>query len=76
MEQTPIESRPAIKYDVIVQDDGRILLYVPFSPGKRVTVFVVEEQTVDDPFDDLLHAAHTSTDFWDNPYDDEDWNAA
>lgn len=76
MEPTPTESRPAVKYDVIVQDDGRILLRVPFSPGKRVTVFVVEEHATEDPFYDLLHASQTSTDFWDNPYDDEDWNAA
>ena len=24
--------------------------------------------------DDLLAAANSSTAFWDNPYDDEDWN--
>jgi hypothetical protein len=24
--------------------------------------------------DDLVAAANSSTDFWDNPYDDEDWN--
>jgi hypothetical protein len=76
MEQTPTESRPAVKYDVIVQDDGHILLRVPFSPGKRVTVFVVEEHITEDPFHDLIHASQTSTDFWDNPYDDEDWNDA
>ena len=27
-----------------------------------------------DEFDDLLAATATSVDFWDNPYDDEDWN--
>jgi hypothetical protein len=26
--------------------------------------------------DDLVGAASTSTDFWDNPWDDEDWNNA
>lgn len=25
---------------------------------------------------DLLHAAQSTTDFWDNPVDDEDWNDA
>ena len=27
-------------------------------------------------FDDLLSAAESSLDFWDNPFDDEDWNDA
>ncbi len=27
-----------------------------------------------DEFDDLLAVTATSIDFWDNPYDDEDWN--
>jgi len=27
-------------------------------------------------FDDLLSAAQSSLDFWNNPYDDEDWNYA
>ena len=29
-----------------------------------------------DDFADLVEAAVTSTDFWDNPMDDEDWNYA
>jgi hypothetical protein len=39
-----------------------------------VTVLVVEhpaEETAD-----LTSAATSSTDFWNNPYDDEDWNNA
>jgi hypothetical protein len=28
----------------------------------------------DDTFQDLLAAAQTSLEFWDNPLDDEDWN--
>jgi len=27
-------------------------------------------------FDDLVAAAGSTLDFWDNPLDDEDWNAA
>ena len=28
----------------------------------------------EDEFDDLVSAAESSPDFWDNPYDDEGWN--
>ena len=32
---------------------------------------------VNAPFeDDLIQAAQSSLDFWDNPFDDEDWNNA
>ncbi len=64
----------ALKYDVEVQDDGRVELTVPFPPGAHVIVFVIE--AADDAFTDLLLAAQSSLDFWDNPFDDEDWNNA
>jgi hypothetical protein len=64
---------PALKYDVEVQENGRVELTVPFSPGARIAVFVVEEAN---DFSDLMAAAQSSLDFWDNPYDDEDWNHA
>ena len=76
MDNAPASTVPAVKYEVIVQEDGRIHVSVPFSPGKRVVVFVVQEQDEVDSFSDLLHASESSTDFWDNPYDDEDWNNA
>lgn len=76
MENSVVNSTPAVKYEVIVQEDGQILLRVPFSPGKRVIVFVVQEQDEQDSFGDLTHAAESSTDFWNNSYDDEDWNNA
>lgn len=62
----------ALKYDVEVTDEGRIELRVPFPAGARITVFVIEELT--STLDDLLSAAQSSIDFWDNPLDDEDWN--
>jgi len=62
----------ALKYEVEVQPDGRVEVTVPFLPGSRVVVFVVEQ--ADDTFDDLLAAAQSSLSFWDNPQDDEDWN--
>ena len=64
----------ALKYDLEVLEEGRVELRVPFPPGAHVTVFVVEEPA--DTFDDLLLAAESSLDFWDNPLDDEDWNHA
>jgi len=65
--------QPALKYDVEVQENGRVELTVPFSPGARVAVFVIEET---DSANDLVAAAQSSLGFWDNPYDDEDWNNA
>ena len=63
-----------LRYDVNVPPDGRIELQLPKLAGSQVTVFVVEQGKT--PFDDLLAAAASSTDFWDNPVDDEDWNDA
>jgi hypothetical protein len=63
----------ALKYDLEVQQDGRLDFVVPLAPGSRVAVFVVEEP---DNAGDLLAAAESSLGFWDNPYDDEDWNRA
>ena len=42
--------------------------------GTRVEVLVVVP--FGDEFTDLVAAAGSSTDFWDNPLDDEDWNNA
>ena len=62
----------ALKYDVEVKDNGHVELTVPFPPGAHVVVFVIE--AADDVNADLLSAAQSSLDFWDNPFDDEDWN--
>lgn len=61
-----------LRYEVEVLPNGRVELQVPFSPGARLVVLVLEDMI--DAYDDLLHAAQSSLDFWDNPYDDEDWN--
>ena len=45
-----------------------------FQPGERLTVIVIREAAQE--FDDLVAAAGSTLDFWDNPLDDEDWNAA
>jgi len=64
----------ALKYDVDVGEEGHVELRVPFPPGARVIVFVIEEPA--DTFSDLVLAAESSLDFWDNPLDNEDWNNA
>ncbi|WP_129670816.1 hypothetical protein [Candidatus Chloroploca sp. Khr17] len=68
------QSISAVKYEAIVQEDGHIELQVPFAPGRRVVVFVLQEQEEPDTFSDLTHAAASSLAFWDHPFDDEDWN--
>ena len=64
----------ALKYDARVMEGGRVELRVPFPPGASVTVFVIQESS--GAFDDLVSAAQSSLDFWDNAFDDEDWNHA
>ncbi len=63
----------ALKYDTQVKSGGHLELDVPFPAGARVTVFVIQSG---DAFNDLLMAAQSSTEFWNNPLDDEDWNNA
>ena len=64
----------ALKYQVEVTPEGRVELPVPFPPGVQITVFVVQEPP--DLSQDLLQATESTLDFWDNPWDDEDWNDA
>lgn len=66
-------AQTALKYDAKVTENGLVELNVPFPPGAHVTVFVVE---AGESFSDLMMAAETSLDFWNNPLDDEDWNNA
>ena len=63
-----------LSYDVEVPPDGRIEVQVPLPAGSHVTVYVVEQPPA--TAHDLLAAAASSTGFWDNPEDDEDWNNA
>jgi hypothetical protein len=67
-------SRLPLRYDMEVSDDGRIELEVPLPAATHVTVYIVEQS--DAALDDLLAASDSSTDFWNNPEDDEDWNDA
>ena len=63
----------ALKYDIEVTQTGRLELPVPFQVGAHLTIFVISEQPTEN-FEDFLSASQSSTDFWDNPFDDEDWN--
>ncbi|GAB4429065.1 MAG: hypothetical protein Fur0044_26830 [Anaerolineae bacterium] len=74
MIETSRGPQTALKYEVEVLEEGRVELQVPFPAGAQVIVFVIKESA--DTFDDLLSAAQSSLDFWDNPFDDEDWNNA
>ena len=67
-------SHPTLRYELEVPADGRLELAVPIPAGSRVTVLVLESPR--EEADDLVAASMSSTEFWDNPYDDEDWNNA
>jgi hypothetical protein len=66
--------QPLLKFECEVPSDGRIELQLPLPAASHVTVYVVE--TAESGFTDLTAASASSTDFWDNPEDDEDWNDA
>ncbi len=74
METSVFMPQQALKYHIEVMENGRIEVEVPFSQGAYVTVFVIKEP--EDTYQDLISAAQSSLDFWDNPFDDEDWNNA
>ena len=67
------DSQLPMRFELEVPADGRIELQLPLPAAKHVTVYIVEEDTVST---DLVAAAQSSVDFWDNPLDDEDWNNA
>ncbi len=71
---SPTESPSPLRYDLEVPPNGRIEMQLPLPAGSQVTVYVVEHQPTE--LNDLLAASMSSTDFWDNPEDDEDWNNA
>ena len=66
--------RTALTFEVHARDDGKVEFVGSFQPGERLTVIVIREAAQE--FDDLIAAAGSTLDFWDNPFDDEDWNAA
>ena len=64
----------AYKFDARVGVSGRVELTVPVPEGTEIEVVVLAP--TEDEFADLIQAAQTSLEFWDNPQDDADWNHA
>jgi hypothetical protein len=63
----------AVKASAVVGAAGKVELVVPLPPGTPVEVIVFTPDG--DACHDLAAAAGSSTAFWDNPIDDEVWNA-
>ncbi len=66
-------SNASRRFDLEVSPEGRLEI-TALPPGELVTVLVVPRSA--DDLSDLVQAATSSTDFWDNALDDEDWNHA
>lgn len=69
-----MDSSLPLRFELQVGADGRVDFSVPLPAGSKVTVLVADEAQAETL--DLVAAAASSTEFWDNPYDDEDWNHA
>ena len=67
-------SLKAFRYETVIGPTGNIDLNVPLPPGTVVEVVVLTPEP--DDCADLVQAAQSSSDFWDNAMDDEDWNNA
>ena len=64
----------ALKYITEVDSGGRIKLpKLRLKRGTRVRVIILEHEENEM---DLLKAAETTLGFWDNPMEDQVWNAA
>lgn len=67
-------SKSAFQFETKVGPGGKLEINVPLPLGTTVEVLVLAPETLE--FSDLVEAVSTSTDFWDNPLDDGDWNNA
>jgi hypothetical protein len=65
-------SQNAFKYHAEVGPGGKVEVNVPIPHGTKVEVLVLAPEK--DDFSDLVNAASANLDFWDNPWDDQDWN--
>ena len=63
----------AYKSEATVGANGRVEVTLPLPAGTAVEVIVFVPPP--DTCSDLVAAAGSVTGFWDNPLDDEDWNA-
>jgi hypothetical protein len=65
----------AIKHYTQIKEDGTLELpKLPFKRGTAVEVIILPIEQEESA--QLLKAAETSLDFWDNSIDDETWNDA
>ena len=64
----------AYRFETEIGPQGKLDLNTSIPEGTRVEVLILTP--VKDEFAELLSAAVSSAEFWDNPYDDEDWNNA
>ena len=63
----------ALKYHSVVKENGTIdLPKLPFTEGQRVEIIILPE---DESSVELMAASESSLKFWDNPADDEVWDA-
>jgi hypothetical protein len=69
-----MSSDSTLRYEFEVPDSGLLEVAVPLPAGSHVTVYVVESAR--EELEELVAMANSSTEFWDNPFDDEDWNNA
>jgi hypothetical protein len=67
-------SQQAYKFMATITPQGKVEIDVPLPPGTPVEVLILS--LTEDTFSDLVGAATSSLDFWDNGLDDEDWNDA
>ncbi len=67
-------SHTAYKFEIETGENGKIELAVPAPAGTHVEVIVVVPGTAESC--ELAAASASSTDFWNSPIDDEDWNNA
>jgi len=67
-------TQTAYRFAAEVGAEGKLELKVPVPAGTSVEVVVLAAQN--DEAADLVNAAETSLEFWDNPQDDADWNDA
>ena len=64
----------ALKYMTEIDSKGRLKLpRLRLKQGAKVEVIILEHE---EESTDLLRAAEATLAFWDNPIDDEMWNAA
>ena len=64
----------ALKFIATITPQAKVEIDVPLPPGTPVEVLILSP--TDDTFIDLVGAAASSLNFWDNALDDEDWNDA